>query len=143
MFRKQKYSCCQLIAAINARIILGGPDVTDDEYEELADLVFCRNGAAIHIEQAWKRLGLIVENGPVDTMDLEWVKTHLPVEISYPDPKLGFHAALVIAVEGDEVVLVNSFWERKKWAEIEFYPHNYNRKMRSFTSAIAPYYKQN
>jgi hypothetical protein len=133
MFRKQtKYSSCQLISAINARIWLGGEDVSEEEYEYLVDLVKCRYGAAIEINKAHQYLGLKTEDGPVDTLDLEWVKTHLPVEIGYPDPQKGFHSALVVEVPGDEVVLLNASWPQKKWADIEFYPHLYNRKLRSF-----------
>jgi len=135
MFRKQtKYSSCQLISAINARIWLGGEDVSEEEYEYLVDLVKCRNGAAFKSEigKAHQYLGLKTEDGPIDTLDLEWVRTHLPVEIGYPDPQKGFHSALVVEVTGDEVILENASWPQKKWVDIEFYPHLYNRKLRSF-----------
>ena len=36
IYRKQKYSSCQLIAAINALIFLGKPDISDELFEELA-----------------------------------------------------------------------------------------------------------
>ena len=137
MFRKQtKYSSCQLIAAINARIILGGQDVTEVEYEALVDLVKCRHGAAIETHKAWEYLGLKVENGPVETMDLEWVRTHLPVEIGIYDPKYGFHSVLVVEVIGKNLRLINAWKEWANFQELEFPPFDYQRTYRAFLWSI-------
>lgn len=54
-YRKQKkYSSCQLITAINARIFLGKNDISDELFEELVDLVKCRHGGAIEIKKAYR-----------------------------------------------------------------------------------------
>jgi len=131
-YRKQKYSACQLISAINARIYLGENDVADDEFERLVDIAKCRYGSAINIIECHPILGLYSINGPLKNMPLEWVKNHLPVEIGYSDPKFGFHSALIIGAEGDEVLGINASWDKIKWADIYFYPHDYNRTLRSF-----------
>lgn len=134
-FRKQeKYPSCQLIAAINARIFLGGSDVSDEVFEELVDLVRCRYGSALNIDACYSKLRLDVTNGPIDTMDLNWIKENLPVSISYNDPKLGFHCALIVDVIDDEVSLVNSTYDRIKWSDLclDFYPHTYNRTLKSY-----------
>lgn len=132
LYRKQSYSCCQLIAAINARIFLGGDDVDEEKYEKLVSLAKCRHGAALNMKEVWPLLGLEVVNGPVDTLDLDWVRNNLPVEIGYHDPEKGFHSALVIEVKGHDVLLVNASWPQKAWREIYFFPHLYNRTLRSF-----------
>ena len=130
-YRQQKYSCCQLIAAINARIFLGGGDITDGEFEHLAGLVCCKNGAAIRVHNAYSLLGLEHED---HEPELPWIATHLPASIGYYDPKFGFHDALVVGVEGETVVLVNAAWDRIAWGEIDLYkgPHFSMRKSRTF-----------
>lgn len=132
-YRKQKYACCKLIAAINARIWLGGHDVSDSEFEELAELAICKNGPALNMSDALVRLGLVAIHGPVDPVSLEWIKGHLPVAIGYCDPQYGFHEALIIAVDEMNVSLVNAAWESQHWNNIEFYPHSYNRRCISYT----------
>ena len=132
IYRSQKYSACKLITAINARIYLGGNDVTDEEFETLVDLAKCRYGAALNVEACYPKLGLVHKDGPLDTMPLQWVKDNLPVEIGYSDPKFGFHSALIIDVIDEDVVLVNANWPQVRWSEIYFYPHKYNRTLRAF-----------
>lgn len=131
-YRKQKYAACKLISAINARIYLGRDDVTEDEFERLVDIAKCRYGAAINIFECYPILGLSYTDGPLKDMPLEWVKNHLPVEIGYNDPKFGFHSALIVGVEDDEVLAINASWDKMKWYDIYFYPHEYNRTLRSF-----------
>lgn len=131
-YRKQQHCCCQLIAAINARIFLGGEDVSEEMFDELANLVCCKIGSAIMVTIAYPHLGLEYENGPVSPISLEWIKEHLPVEIAYYDPMHGFHAALIVGVDGDEIDLVNAAWDKIKWNEIVFCKWPYNRRCRSF-----------
>lgn len=131
-YRKQKYAACKLISAINARIYLGGHDVTNEEFELLVDLAKCRYGAALNVEECYPKLELVHKDGPLDTMPLQWVRENLPVEIGYADPKLGFHSALITEVIEDKVVLINASWSEFQWSEIYFYPHWYNRTLRSF-----------
>jgi hypothetical protein len=104
-YRKQKYSSCQLIAAINARIHLGGGDISDAEFERLVDVVKCRHGGAICIEEAYRPLGLEVIDGPLPHYGYpwlkadecyDWIKENLPVELSVHSPKFGYHAILVV-----------------------------------------------
>ncbi|MEE9569715.1 MAG: hypothetical protein V3W37_10035 [Candidatus Binatia bacterium] len=90
--RPQKYFSCQLIAAINARIVLGMPDVSNAQFETLVDLVKCRYGAAIHIEKAYPKLNLKVIKGPIR---LDWIKSHLPVALPIWDRSYGYHSILL------------------------------------------------
>jgi hypothetical protein len=131
-YRGQKYAACKLITAINARIYLGGVDVTNEEFEMLVDLAKCRYGAALNVEACYPKLGLVYEDGPLDTMPLQWVREKLPVEIGYSDPKFGFHSALITDVIENEVVLINANWTQVRWSEIYFFPHEYNRTLRTF-----------
>ena len=132
LYRKQKYSSCSLIAAINAKIYLGGDDVDDSVFESLVDLTKCRYGGAIFVEKSYPILGVSFKDGPLETLELEWVRENLPVQIGHCDPKFGFHSALVVATKGKYVTLVNSSYTNTLWENIEFYPHTYNRILRSF-----------
>lgn len=137
-FRKQeKYPSCQLIAAINARIFLGGDDVTEGMFEELVDLARCRHGSALDIDACYSKLGLEVVDWTNGIPGLDWVKTNLPVSVAYHDPNKGFHCALIIDVIDDEVVLENSTYSKIKWSDLslDFNPHQYNRKFRSYKMA--------
>lgn len=151
-WRKQtKYSSCQLIAAINARIFLGGKDVTDEEFERLVDLVKCRYGGAICIEEAYEPLGLEVTDGPLPYYGwpwkkadkcYNWIKDNLPVELSVHSPKFGYHAILVVDAYHQHdfvfryptVRLVNSDEETIKWAKLRkrFPRFDYQQRCRSF-----------
>jgi len=95
-FRKQKYFACQLIAAINARIFLGGEDVSDEVFEELVDLTCGRVGACINVEKAYPILGIEYTDGPVD---IEWITNNVPVQLTVLDPKNGRHAILITKVD--------------------------------------------
>ena len=101
MYRKQKYSACQLIAAINARIFLGEGDVSDAVFEQLVDLAKCRNGAALNVEATYKFLGLKSTNGP---LNVSWIEKHLPVGITIHSPHYGFHNVLVERVTYTKVM---------------------------------------
>lgn len=127
---EQRYCCCALLAAINAKIYLSGLPVSEEEFEELADLVCCRTGAAIGVEKSYPFLGLEFEDG---TNDLDWVETHLPVQIAYFDERFGFHSALVVGRAGAEVNLVNSNKPRLRWVEIEFPKWKHQQLFRSFS----------
>lgn len=130
-YRTQRYSCCQLISAINARIFLWMDDISDDEFEKLAELVCCKNGSAIGVHKAYPSLGLDFED---HEPELDWIRQNLPASIGYYDPEYGFHNALIIAVNGNEVTIVNAAWERIEWDKIRIYngPHFSMRKARTF-----------
>ena len=95
MFRKQKYAACQLITAINARIYLGGKDVSDEQFETLVDLVKCRYGGAIEIKKSYPILGLEYEDG---LCRLPWIEANLPIDLTVHSPRFGFHSVLVTEV---------------------------------------------
>lgn len=128
-FLGQRYCCCSLIAAVNARIWLGGNLVSDEDFEALVDLVGCRNGAAIGVEKAYPSLGLTFEDG---IRDLKWVTGRLPVEIAYFDEQFGFHSALVACVAGGYIALVNSSRPYLRWDEIKFPKWRHQQVFRSF-----------
>lgn len=132
MYRKQKkYPSCQLIAAINARIFLGMGDISDDLYETLVDLAKCRSGAAITVDKTYSILGLEHEDGEIT---LDWVKSHLPVQISLFTKHQGFHAILIVDVKKDVLQVVNlKYTKRIKWSTLEkMFPPEHVRTCRSF-----------
>lgn len=71
---------------------LGESDISEDLFEELVDLVKCRYGGAIGIENSYSKLGLSYEDGP---LELDWIKNNLPVNLSIVDSPKGFHSVLV------------------------------------------------
>lgn len=91
-YRKQKYSACQLIAAINARIFFGGGDISESLFESLVDIVRCRYGGALQVRKAYNILGLEIEDGPIR---VTWIERNLPVELTIHSPHYGFHSVLV------------------------------------------------
>lgn len=111
-FRSQRYCACELIAAINARIFLGGRDIAEEYFERLVDETCGRVGACIGVEKAYPELGLSFKCGPTS---LRWIKRNLPVEIGIFDPKYGFHAVLIVAVRGRQVKLVNGWQGWVSW----------------------------
>ena len=139
-FRKQKYSDCRLISAINARIFLGKKDISDELFESLVDLTAGRNGACINVHRAYQFLGITYIDGPVgwkgsdDNFSIEWVKNHLPVEVGTLESKKGFHCSLITKVSGYKLKLVNHYkkWFTLKEMESMFPPCNYQRICRSF-----------
>ena len=109
---KQKYACCQLIAAFNALIFFReeAPDLDSEAFEILADIAKCKHGGALNIEEIHKILGLIHENG---WWSLEWITNNLPVEMSVWHDKVGYHSILIVAVKGDKLRIAN--FTKKKW----------------------------
>jgi len=107
---------CAVIAAINARIRLGGPDISEKELDALRTLAHCRHGAALRdqLPQVWARLGLSGLPAPLNT---SWgciaALAHygLPVQFTVWHPDYGYHVTLAVdAVEGengDRVRLLN------------------------------------
>lgn len=132
-YRTQKYCCCRLIAAINARIFLGGGDIEEELFEELADLVCCRVGAAIQVHRAYPKLGLLYEDGP---LELDWIKEHLPVELCYYDSRFGFHAVLVTEVLSDyTLMIVNGSRDTIFWHSfLKFRPPKTNKHFQTCRS---------
>ena len=132
-YRKQgNYASCQLVAAINAKIFLGGTDIDKREFEELVDLTGCRHGSCIHVEKSYPILGIEYIDMDKRLNKLKWIGNNLPVEIAYRDKKKGFHSALVVKVDNDILHLVNSSQKSIKWNSIKFMHHIYNQKFRSF-----------
>jgi hypothetical protein len=130
-YRPQKGSCCQLIAAINARIYLGLDDVPEEEFERLIDKARCRHGSALAVETVYGELSLAHEDGP---LELEWIATHLPVQLTIFDPQLGFHATLVTGVRQPALLqLQNASFDEIYWSELEkILPPPQVRRCRSF-----------
>lgn len=95
-WRKNKYSCCQLVSAINAGIFLGLEDISDELFEELAEEVLCVNGSALKIESAFPKIGLVGTIHSNMIPPFAWFKDNLPVSVTYNDPEYGCHSALVI-----------------------------------------------
>lgn len=129
-YRKQKYSDCQLVAAINSRIYLGLPDITDKEYEHLVDITGGRYGACISIDKSLKYLGLtrkrlcrchnkcdtIYRNGHMisgkckqnQLPSIGWISRHLPVVVG-----VFMHEATIVEVKDGLVKFVND----KHWTK--------------------------
>ena len=130
-YRKQKYSSCQLISAINARIYLGLSDITNDFFEYLVNLVKCRYGGAINIEKSYPLLGLSSIDGKYN---YEWIKKNLPIDIAYHDKKRGFHSALIVEVKNKVLKLINAYKEDFTFQELKklLPKQSYNQKFRSF-----------
>jgi hypothetical protein len=95
------YQECQLIAALNAyRFLRKRPfcEQGDDTYEELVDLVMARNGSAIGIEKAYRKLGI----KKIGELDFSWSvedlfsKLKLPVQMTVWHKRTGFHCCLIV-----------------------------------------------
>jgi len=103
---KQNYSDCQLISAVNAYYYLTGKVIPleSKRYEKMVDLVCARNGAAISIKKAHKRLGIesiwegdyLPDAQDKDGKMLCKYKILLPCEVSVWHPKTGFHSVLIV-----------------------------------------------
>lgn len=114
----QNYSECQLVTAINAYYYLTGKTIKQNskKYENLVDLVKARNGSAICIEKAWKRLGIkeiTVSNTLNDFIRCTDGTIHLPLEYNIWHPRYGLHSTLIVNhnVEVDAVQVTNFKWE--------------------------------
>jgi hypothetical protein len=128
LFYEQKYSCCQLIAAINAAIFLGlitKESISDEEYERMVDLVSCRYGSALGVEKVYPQLGIVAENGPY--FDFDWIRENLPVEVCIIDVKTyGFHSVLIVGCSGNELYVANSDRIKTKFTWEEFLQYKVN-----------------
>lgn len=111
---------CQLTTAVNARIYLGGPDVTAQEWDKLVDACGCKHGTPLSIELAYDVLGIVAINGPRTTRQgvFDWVCQNLPAEILYQDPKFGFHSALVADIWKHKLRMVWSSFSQE-WVEFD------------------------
>lgn len=115
--KNRGYSCCALLAAINARAFLDQKHphvrIDSEEFEELAELVSCTIGAAIFVERAYPRLGLQHEEG---VNVLSWfrhqLRSNYPVGINATHAQRGAHTGLVVAVKGKKLTIVN--WDKGK-----------------------------
>jgi len=116
-FRKQKYSACSLIAAINSRIVLGGDDVSENTFEMLVDAAGGRYGGAIRINHIATFLGLI--RLPIK-FDYKTVKRNLPVALSVHDKKWGLHSILLYGYEDRRFLVHNcSHFKKATWKDLD------------------------
>jgi hypothetical protein len=138
IFRQNKYSCCQLVAAINARIYLGLGDISDELFEEMAEIACCKNGSAIQIEKIYQLLNLKAEKYTNGIPSFGWIRHHLPVAVAYHDPQFGYHSALIISVFDTFIRMVNSYKEWMPWVEFlqKLPKHSHQLKFESFTLII-------
>ena len=95
------YQECQLISALNAYRFLHKKNFCeqgDEVYEELVDLVLARDGAAVCIEKAYRRLGLKVVGMPHFLLDVEdlFQSMKLPIQMNVWHKKVGFHCCLIV-----------------------------------------------
>ena len=125
--------CCHLLTALNAARFYGRPTTEPGttDFERFIDLVRCRYGAALRLEETWRLLGLEVQLGP---HALGWVGRALgdgcPVGLSVFAPDFGFHSVLAIDYDGDgDLSLVN--WEAARpiskvaWEHLQVPPFAY------------------
>jgi hypothetical protein len=87
-----KYPDCQLLAAINARMVLTGTDVTEEEYERLVDLSGSREEGAQEVHGAYEALGVDFYDLPVC---LDNLVENLPIELWIRRNPKSLHAILV------------------------------------------------
>ena len=98
---KQKYSECQVVAAINASVFLGKHYIDSDSsmYECLVDMSSARYGAAISMKAVYELLGIVphVYSGK---KTFSWIKKKVdekfPIELVVWHRHTGFHSVLVI-----------------------------------------------
>lgn len=106
----QKWSCCQLISALNALIYHKGevPNYNEEYLNYLADLVKCKDGAAVNIELAHKELGLNCQYIPYNLAHiLDAVCQGHCVEVALHNMYSGSHSVLVISHYSNIVRIVN------------------------------------
>jgi hypothetical protein len=113
-------SRCQLISAINARVFWGGDKIEPDseEFERLTDVAGCRLGAALPdgMRAVHDSLDLYeIEGEPT----FEWVRNHLPVEMSVWHVEYGYHSILIVGVKGDRIYFTNYFDGSMYWHNFE------------------------
>jgi hypothetical protein len=126
LFQKEG-SCCALFALVNALRYYNKytPSPGTKEWEELIDLIKCRNGAALRTKFVADYLGLkIIE---ID-INKNMIISNLPVLLCViePENKVGLHATLVISGDKKSATLVNYRWksgpaiEKIFWEDIMF-----------------------
>lgn len=95
------YSECQLIAALNAYYFLHKKLYcvqNTQTYEDFVDLVHARDGAAIAIDKAYRKLGL----KKIGTLNFSWSvedlfsQLKLPVQMTVWHKRTGFHCGLIV-----------------------------------------------
>jgi len=114
----QKYSECQLVAAINAFYFHGGREVTEEEYESLVDIVGARHGSAIDIGRAYRILGL----KPFCIPPFYWILRlflwlRFPVEVGMYHKRLGLHTILIAGGKGRKVLALNARLSPDEWVK--------------------------
>jgi hypothetical protein len=127
---------CALVTSLNALLFYKRPLPSPEEIDQLVDLVRCRYGAALCIEEGRDQLGLTTEEGPVEK---EWVNSHLEegrcVDIGGFSPDWGCHSSLAVGLQDGRMLLVNwvksslilpVLWEEIKrpwfWKPVVFWP---------------------
>lgn len=96
------------------------------------DLSKARFEAALNVEEAYPFLGMDY----IDhfSLDLEWIKNNLPVELAICSPTLGFHSILVVGATKNCLRVINHTGRRfLKWSEVlEQKPPEHVMRVRSF-----------
>lgn len=123
---KQKYSECQLIAALNAAYKLGQPRVRvgGNQYERLVDLVNARTGSATEIEKAYDylRLSFIDMKETFDSVKFA-LDRGMPVNIGVYTKTQGNHSVTIVDRKGTKVRIPNMAKDTDKnmwieWADV-------------------------
>lgn len=146
----QKYSECQLVAAINASIFLNELPVLQNsiEYERLVDLVCARIGAAISIRYAHEYLRIICYELGVITLNLtkKYLDDKKPIEVGVWHERVGFHSVLIIAYKKTEnysvqVLNFKQVTDSEGWIEWKIFKQ-YIRKVKpaGWAFAMDPWY---
>jgi len=99
-------------------------DISDSLFEELSDLVMCKNGSAINVKKAYDKLEVVLENYNQGIPPFAWFEAYLPVAVSYFDDKYGYHSALVVDTFGKHskkgnygLKLVGANQEKMLWGD--------------------------
>lgn len=114
----QKYSECQLVSVLNARMCLTGEYLSPDSklYEDLVDVTGARYGAAISICYALSLFNMGLKGGPAT---YRWIEKNLPVEVSVSHEKVGLHCVCIVGAKNHKVRVTNaqSIFGKRKWIE--------------------------
>ena len=103
--KENGFSCCHLIALLNAHRFWGLKTVSpsDPEWEDWVDVWKCRHGAVIGVDRLYADLQICWK-----PLELEnCTNVVLPISVSHFDRLAGFHSSLVIAIEKDMWTIVN------------------------------------
>lgn len=116
---------CALVASVNARIRLGGGDISDDAFDKLIDVCRCRYGAANNalLATAWQTLGLNWLNPPSQFMAWEvvahFVRHNFPIMTTVHHDLFGYHAVLVADATPDLTFRVTGMESLGDWFPAE------------------------